>query len=263
MIFLQIIISAVCTGGLYGLFASGFSFQLSALKTVDVSYGSWLMVAMYLTFTLYKILRFPFYLTVACIMVTFFFVGYAMRRFIIARCKTHMVQLIATMAMTFIIQNIAEFFYEATPRATGMLEYVYMMPIFGGEIPVSMTRLGMFILALAVLLGFQLFLTYTWTGNSIRAMVQEGEAAQLSGVNVERVMNVAYGVSYVLAAVAGCMLAVFIPITPFSGSYYQTLSFIICVAAGKASMRGVLYIGIIIGVMEAILQFITPALKER
>ena len=110
-------------------------------------------------------------------------------------------------------------------------------------------------IAIVVLIGFQVFLNRTWPGKSIRAIVQQREIAELMGVNSEKTMNTAYGASYMLAAIAGSMLAVFIPITPFTGAYYQTLSFIICIAAGRSYMQGALYIGIMIGILEAFLQF--------
>jgi branched-chain amino acid transport system permease protein len=250
-IIIQVLISAICTGGLYGLFASGFTFQLSALNIVDTSYGAWLMVAMYLTYTLKIKMQMPFVVSLLAVMVLFFFIGYFMRRVIIAKCSGHMAQLVATMAITFIILNLMEFIYEATPRSTNILEKVLLI----GGIPVSLTRLGIFVLSMAVLLGFQAFLNFTWTGRSIRALVQDSEVARVMGVNVERTLNVAYGASYMLAAISGCMLAVFIPITPHSGNYYQTLSFIICIAAGQTRLKGALYIGIIIGIMEAFLQY--------
>lgn len=250
-IVIQILLSAICTGGLYGLFASGFTFQRGALRIVDVSYGSWLMVAMYLMYTFRNQMGLPFFAALPIIMVIFFFIGFAMRKFILSKCSTSMVQLVATMAITFIIQNLMEFIYKSTPKSTGMTETVAMM----GDIPVSITRLGMFVFAIVVMVGFQVFLNVTWIGRSIRAIVQQDEIASVMGVNTERTMNSAYGASYMLAAIAGCMLAVYIPITPYSGAYYQTLSFIICIAAGKSYMRGALYIGIIIGVLEAFLQF--------
>jgi|GEM_PF-1162425 len=250
-IILQVLISAICTGGLYGLFASGFTFQRGALKIVDVSYGAWLMVAMYAMYVLKTMLGMNYFVALVIIMVAYYFIGYGMRRFILTKCASNMVQLVATMACTFILQNLAEFIFKQTPRSTGMVEKVVVL----GGIPVSLTRLGMFVLAIGVLVGFQLFLNRTWTGKSIRAIVQQSEIASIMGVNAEKTMNAAYGASYMLAAIAGSMLVVFIPVMPYSGSYYQTLSFIICIAAGKSYMRGALYIGILIGMIEAILQF--------
>lgn len=251
-IFLQILISAICTGGLYGLFSSGFTFQLGALQIVDVSYGAWLMVSMYMMYTLKALVHLNFFVSLLIVIAVFFFIGYAMRKFLFSRCGNNtMVQLISTMAANFIIQNFMEFIFKQTPRSSGMREtYVTL-----GNIPVSVTRLMILVLAVVVLFSFQMFLNKTWVGRGIRAIVQQKSVAQVVGVNADRMLNIAYGMGYMLAALAGCMLAIFIPVTPHTGAYYQTLSFIICIAAGKGYMKAALIIGIFIGVMEAFLQF--------
>jgi branched-chain amino acid transport system permease protein len=251
-IFLQILISAICTGGLYGLFSSGFTFQMGALQIIDVSYGAWLMVAMYLMYTFKAILHMNFFVAMILIIFIFFFIGYAMRKFLFSRCATNtMVQLISTMAANFIIMNFMEFIFQQTPRSSGMRETYITL----GNIPVSVTRLMILVLAIVVLFGFQMFLNKTWVGRGIRAIVQQRDIAQVVGVNADRTLNIAYGMGYMMAALAGCMLAIFIPVTPHTGAYYQTLSFIICIAAGKGYMKAALIIGIFIGVIEAFLQF--------
>lgn len=253
-VFLQILISAICTGGLYGLFSAGFTFQRGALKIADVSYGAWLMVAMYLMYTFKAVLKMNFLVSLFIIIFIFFFIGYAMRKFLFARCGDNTkVQLISTMAANFIIQNFMEFIFKQTPRSIGMREkYVTL-----GEVPVSLTRLGILLLAIIVLIGFQTFLNKTWVGRAIRAIVQQKGVAKVMGVNADRTLNIAYGMGYMMAALAGCMLSIFITVTPYSGAYYQTLSFIICIAAGKDYLKGALLIGIIVGVIEAFLNFFT------
>ena len=111
------------------------------------------------------------------------------------------------------------------------------------------------VLFIGVLVGFKVYLNKTWVGRSIRAIVQQKSMAEVMGVDSNKTINTAYGLSYMMAALAGCMLVVFIPVTPYTGAYYQTLSFIICIAAGKGYMKGARYIGIIIGIIEAFLQF--------
>ena len=51
-IFLTIIINGLCTGGVYGVVASAFTFQLGALRIVNFSYGAFLMLAMFGVFIL-------------------------------------------------------------------------------------------------------------------------------------------------------------------------------------------------------------------
>lgn len=253
-IFVQVLINAICTGGLYGLFSAGFTFQFGALKIADVSYGSWMMVAMYMMFVLRSKMKMNFVLAVLVVLVIFFFIGYAMRKFLFARCGDNVsVQMISTMAANFIIMNTVEFIFKQTPRSTGMREKYLDF----GNITVSGTRFAILILAIVVLLSFNLFLNKTWTGRSIRGIVQQKRIATVMGVNADKTLNVAYGMGYMMAALGGCMLAIFIPITPFCGAYYQTLSFIICVAAGANYLKGALFVGIIVGVIEAFLQFFT------
>jgi len=244
---MTILISGLCTGGVYGLFASSFTFQCGSLNITDFSFGSWLMLAMYMTFFMYSYKGWHISIIplIIVLFICYFIISYFLSKHVLSK-RNEFVNMIITMGISLVIQNAAILFFTSYPRTLGIIEKTITIGI---GIQIGLTKLIMLFLSAVILIGFQIFLNRTWTGKTIRAVVQQKEVAYLMGINADRVKNLAFAISYVLLAASGIMLMILFSVEPTAGSFYQMMSFLICIIAGLGNMRGAFYSGLLIGVI--------------
>lgn len=249
-----ILIGGICTGGVYGLVASAFTFQVGQLRMTNLGYGSTIMLAMYMTAIVLKESGWieMWYMVILYLLiyfVIFFILGFLIRKFLM-QTTDNSVQVLITMGLSLIIQNFVLFVWGSFPRDLGLIEL--SIPITD-SMRISGTRLIVLVAAALVLFGFSFYLKKTWTGRAIRAVVQQKEIAYLMGVDANKVINIAFGISYVILAFSALALSLMFTVEPNSGAYFQLLSFLICVMAGLGNMSGAFYAGLMVGVISAII----------
>jgi branched-chain amino acid transport system permease protein len=109
-----------------------------------------------------------------------------------------------------------------------------------------------FIAGIAIMLALWAFLARTYLGRAIVAASQDRRAAQLMGVNTNRVYGYAFAVAGMTAAIAGVFLGMTFPFTPTSGTSLLTLAFGTVIIGGLGSMLGTFLGGIILGVFQTL-----------
>jgi branched-chain amino acid transport system permease protein len=110
-----------------------------------------------------------------------------------------------------------------------------------------------FVLAVAVLLALQYFLTGSKYGRLIRAVADDREAAQLSGADYRHVFGIAAAIAFGTVALAGMSYGLTTTIDPTTGTDTILLfAFAAVVIGGLGSLWGTLLGGIVLGVAQQI-----------
>ena len=121
---------------------------------------------------------------------------------------------------------------------------------------------GTAVLSAVILFGFHLFLTRTWLGMAIRAIVQTRDAAIVAGVDAEKIACVAFAVSWGIAAMAASLLMALFSVEPGSGGYYLLLGFLVTVLGGPGNLWGSFLAGCLIGIVSSIAMFFNPGMHD-
>ena len=100
-----------------------------------------------------------------------------------------------------------------------------------------------------------LLLNRTRTGRAIRATAQSRDAAQLMGVRIGRVYAQVLALSGALAAVSGIMISSLSGLLPNMGGDPMLKAFVICVVAGLGNVYGAVAAAIVLGLLEAFIEF--------
>jgi len=112
------------------------------------------------------------------------------------------------------------------------------------------------------MVGLTVFVKATSLGKAMRATAQNREAAALVGVSIPRVFSVSWGISAVLAATAGILLAPLITITPDMG-VIGIKGFVGAILGGYNSLVGSVLGGFLLGVIENLAGvYISTAFKD-
>lgn len=152
---------------------------------------------------------------------------------------------ISTLGMQKMARGIALVVTGAAPISMFPDEIQYLGNDFVGPVPVSFVLVGL------LYLGMWFFLTRTATGRYIYAVGGNKEAARLSGVKVDGILNLVYTISGLTAALAGLVLAGRVnAVYPLAGIDYETDAIAAVIIGGASFFGGVGSIGnTIIGVL--------------
>jgi branched-chain amino acid transport system permease protein len=107
--------------------------------------------------------------------------------------------------------------------------------------------------ALALMIALTLFIRYTKTGKAMRALAQDLEAAQLVGININRIISATFTIGSALAGAAGVMVGIMIPrIEPLMGIMPGLKAFVAAVIGGIGSIPGAMLGGVLMGLVETL-----------
>jgi branched-chain amino acid transport system permease protein len=258
------IVNGVLLGGIYGGIALGLSLIFGVLRVINFAHGSFLMLAMYLSYLLWSAYGIHPYATAVVTVPLLFLAGYFTQAVVISplfRREASMVveplgALLLTTGVFLIIDNAILMMFGPDVRTV-------TTDALGGSIdiatlPVNVPRLIACVAAVAIAGGLAYWLRFTDTGRQIRATAQNREAAALSGVNVGRVYNVTFGIGAGILGVFGALLVPFLSVSPTTGLSFGIKSFLVVVLGGIGSIPGSLLGGILLGVFESLAsQFVT------
>ena len=260
--FLQFLVPGILIGGVYALLASGLGLIFGVMRVVNFAQADFMMLAMYLSWALFAggIGMDPF-LAMPGIFAVFLLLGMAIHwlfiRFVIGRHENHDAQVILTLGLGLIFQNLILIRYSSEPRVVAP-SYANTGD-FIGDIFISRARLYAFLLSLLVAALLFLFLNRTGTGRAIRAASENWEAATYMGINIDRTNRIAFGVGVALTAVGGAALVTFQSITPFVGLRFVVVMFAAVVLGGLGSVGGAFVGGVLIGIIQSVSQVWTSA----
>ena len=122
--------------------------------------------------------------------------------------------------------------------------------IWDMRIPVR--QLVAFGIALALTGSLSLYLSRTFMGRAIRAVVQDEEGLRLMGANPVKIKQFAFGIATAVLGIAGALLIIVAPVEPTLDRVYIGRTFCVVVMAGLGSITGTLIAAIILGVAETI-----------
>ena len=221
MAWVNAIIQGVLTGGLYALFACGLSLMFGVMKVVNLAHGDLAVVAGYVAIGVITVTHIPVLWSFAIVVPVMVVVGYVLQRTLIQGSLDRgvLTTLIVTFGLSVVIENGLLQFFTANSRAIGSgLSLVRGSFTIGSQIQIGYLLVVIFATAVVVLLGLQYFLSASRYGRLIRAVADDQEAAQLSGVNYRHVFGIAAGIAFGTVAVAGIFYGMYSQLAPTTGT---------------------------------------------
>jgi branched-chain amino acid transport system permease protein len=251
---IQAIILGVLTGGVYALMASGQTLIFGIMKVINLAQGAFVVVAAYLTFTLFTLTGMDPFLSILVTTPLMFVAGVVIQWTLLRPLRPQdaaELSLLITFAVALGLEGLLGVAYNTTFRSI-QPGYENISWTVGGY-QVNMVRFFAFLLSIAMLGALYLILQRTKFGRAVRATVQNPMSAQLLGVNSKRVSALGFGLGAATAAAAG---AVFGLVTPFNpGSHYDLISRLltIVVLGGLGSIGGSVVAAVVMGVGSSLI----------
>jgi branched-chain amino acid transport system permease protein len=262
-IYLNVVVSGVLTGLVYGLMALGLSVIFGVVRVVNFAHGEMMTIAMYLALVMFTLFGLDPLIMLIPITAVLFALGYVMQAGLINPFVTRPehTQFLLLLGIAIIIVNGLLIIFGPDAQS---VRTAYAFDSFQfGRLIVDATKL--YAAATAVLAAAALFafFRFTDTGTAIRACADNHTGALTVGLDVNRLYALTFGLGSACVGAAGALLVLIIDITPQVGPVYTLLAFIIVITGGMGSMPGALLGGLLIGVTEALAGLIfTPSAKS-
>jgi branched-chain amino acid transport system permease protein len=264
--FIQQVVNAISSGSLYALMAVGLAMVFGILRLINFAHGDLMMVAAYFA-AFGLIAKVPLPLVFVLMIAGTVLVGLIMERvgYRSIRGAPEIAALLTSFAIGQILQNgtllITRLLSIRSPLPFPAIDLLSGVFTFGS---ITVPKLNVFSLAAAIILLGLLswFVTRTNLGLSMRAAAEDLTAAQLMGININRVIATAFAIGSGLAAVAGLLFAVQAgQINPYMGFTPVLKAFIAAVIGGFGSIEGAVVGGYVLGGLEVLLTAI-PGLGD-
>lgn len=123
---------------------------------------------------------------------------------------------------------------------------------FGGVV-LQMREVLVWVVAIVLMAGLHFFVRHTKMGKAMQATSQDQEAARMMGVEVDKIVMIAFFLGSALAGAAGLIFGLYYNYTNFTIGYTAGLrAFTAAVLGGIGNIPGAMLGGIIIGLIESL-----------
>jgi branched-chain amino acid transport system permease protein len=253
--FLNALLSGVGIGSIFALVALGFSFILKTTDSFNFAQGQLVPVGGLVTFTAYMAWGLPAGLALLVVVLIVAALGGVIERvavFPLARRNDKvLLWLMSTLGISVILTGVSIRIWGAEPL--GVDNYIGdRVTRFTSDVYVSTPFIIAFLGAIAVAIGIALFQRFTRWGRTMRAIADNRDAVELSGVNVTIYGLAAYAIGAALAGIGGFLIAPITYASATGGFTFTILGFAALAMGGFGSHWGALIGGWMVGVVQSL-----------
>jgi len=259
---LQQIINGAAIGGVYVLIALGLTTVFGILGIAHFAHGSVSMFGGYLTFFLVVQWGLPLLAAIACSLVVGFLLGMLIESLAYrpVRHASPINAFIVALGLTMMVEGLnLEFFGHEQVVIPTNLDRIFSL----AGVTITELRLYVILSAAFLILAMTLFVEKTKTGQAIRAVAENRDAAILMGVNVSTIPLIVFAISTALGVCAGVMVGSLFAIAPGIGENLVVKGFAVLILGGLGSIPGAIVGGLVLGITEALAAgFLSSAYKD-
>jgi branched-chain amino acid transport system permease protein len=254
--FVQVVVTGVLLGGLYGLFSSGLTLVFGITRVVNFAHGEFVTLGMYAAIVFSTSAKASALYMLAPVAIVMILVGFGLHRIVLQRTiaraglnaqDAQSSQMVLTLAISIVIANALLMVYGPAPKSA--------YPTLSGQYKVAgilfnHARLVAFLISLVTFVLLYLLLNRTRFGKAVRATVDDGDMATMVGIGTRAIYTITFGIGIMLAGITGVVLATFYPVTPSAGESFLIIAFVTVVLGGLGSVPGAFLAGLIVGVIQ-------------
>ncbi len=246
---LATILDGLSLGAIYALIALGYTMVYGIAKMLNFAHGDIIMVGAYAILVTINANGHPLLGVVAAVVVCTV-VGIVIEKVAYKplRGASPLAVLITAIGVSYLLQSIAQLIFKSKSQAVTITE-THMVNIGSAEL--NLNTILTLVVGAVIMVALTLFVKYTRTGRAMQAVSEDRGAAQLMGVNVNKIIMITFAIGSALAACAGVFYLMQIPsVSPTLGSMPGIKAFAAAVIGGIGSIPGAMLGGVILGVVE-------------
>ena len=248
-IFLQIIVTGIATGGVYGLIALGFVLIFKATGILNLATGAFMTLGAYICLTVLGQFGAPFWLAFLCTLGFAILLGIVLERIILRPLIGEPIisVVMVTIGLSSILQGLTHLIWS--PEYRSFPEIFPPEPLDLGIAIVPSGLLWGFIFAAVGTIVFILIFKLTRTGVAMRATASDQQAALSMGISVRWIFALSWSYGAVAAVIGGIVIGNISGISIYLGDIGLKVLAVI-ILGGLDSIGGAILGGLIIGILE-------------
>lgn len=256
-LFMQQMINGIALGSIYALVALGYTMVYGTIKLINFAHGEVYMLGAFIGFYLIQTFDINIYLAMLIAMLCCAIIGVIIERVAYKplRKSTRVAALITAIGVSYFIQNLMA--YQLGPEVRAFPAAMKTQVYHVAGIVINSKQLFVFITTIILMIVLTLIVNKTKMGKAMRAVAVDAEAAQLMGIDVNRVISFTFALGSGLAGIAGVLVGVYYnSISPFMGVTSGLKAFVAAVVGGIGSIPGAMVGGYLIGLLETLVTYL-------
>jgi len=273
----QQLVNGLTLGAVYALIALGYSMVYGVLQLLNFAHGDVYMIGAFVGYGVLTALApksgllAPAWLIILLMLLAAMLVcgllGVVIEWFAYRplRGAPRIAPLISALGVSFFLQSAMQLLFSANFRT--MKTELLLPPRLGldiGPARISAVRLLVIVGALALMAAMTVLVRRTRLGRAMRAVAIDREAADMMGVDVDRVIVTTFFIGSALAGAAGVMVGLaFTSVWHYMGFTAGLKGFTAAVLGGIGNIPGAMLGGLLLGLTESLaVGFISPTYKD-
>jgi branched-chain amino acid transport system permease protein len=248
---LQQLFNGVMLGSTYAIVALGLTLVYGILQIPNFAHGHMYMLGAYICLFLMGVLGLGYWPALAAVAVIMAIGGIILERLAHTPLlkQPPMASFISALGALIVLENgVIAIWGPQGQRISN--PYPEIIEFLG--VTMSVQRILVISITVALIILVQLFIKKTTLGSTIEAVAQNPEGAKLVGINVKWVSSLTFAISTALAALAACLVAPIFILSPSMGALLGMKAFVIVILGGLGSIPGAIVGGLILGLIEAL-----------
>ncbi|MEM7655456.1 MAG: branched-chain amino acid ABC transporter permease [Bacteroidota bacterium] len=250
--FAEVIIGGLVLGCLYALMGLAMSFTYKATDLANFAQGEMAMVTTFVCFVVWKSVGWSFLAALGISLLSAMILGTALAGLLQVRNQrqSHLSALMITLGVQLLLFGLAGWKFGAEPVRFGLplrSDRVWL-EVMGA--PLTELNAVSILLAISCMGLLYVLMQYTRFGLAMRASQQHPRAAQSSGIPYRWMQVAAFGISAVVGAIAGILVAPVSTLEPNMMWEPLLKGFAAAVLGGMKHLPGVVIGGLLLGTGE-------------
>ncbi|MEH2472715.1 branched-chain amino acid transport system permease protein [Nitrobacteraceae bacterium AZCC 2161] len=263
----QQLLNGLVLGSTYALFALGFTLMFGVLGVINLTYGFYFTTAAFLALYGSKLLALPIGLALPGAALLAGLIAVLLDAILLTPLRRkkapELSSLMVTLGATLLLYSLmtATFGTEIRRLPPAIISHAAIML---GGVRMNLSQILIVVTTVLIVAALLAVIRFTRFGLSMRSMAENGEAAELMGVNTDAVVRLVSFISGALGGTAGVLIGLnFNAIQPYMGETMMLKGFAVIIIGGLGDIKGALIAGLVIGVLEVLTAgFISSDIKD-
>lgn len=259
--FIQLIIYGIVLGCIISLGAIGVSLVFGILRFAHFAHGDMMTVGAYFGLVGVVYLQLPMYAVFPLAMGATALVAVGLDRSVYhwLRSSSPIIMLISSVGTALMLRSVVQIFWGPDNR---IYEAGIEMPLMFAGLKIKPDQLNIVIGTIVLVVLLHLYLHKTRMGKAMRALSDNMNLAQVTGINTEKVIFWTWIIAAALATAGGIFLGIDTRLNPIMGWRILLPVFAAAIAGGIGNLYGAVLGGLLIGIVQELSTLvISPAYK--
>ncbi len=252
MLVLQILINGILLGGMYILLAQGLNLVFGVMGVVNLAHGAIITVAGLFTFWFSTRTQQNPLLLLPVVFLAMLAIGAVLQRFLLeplagAGRKSELLSLMITFGLSYVLVEIGLNVFGSQYVSLPYLQTTWSI----GGLTVNEALIAAGVLGATISGLLQTWLRHTGSGKSLIATSQNRIGAIACGIDVSRMRYIAFALGSGLAASAGVLLIMVMPLAAQTADSLTILAFVVVAMGGLGDYAGAAVAALLLGIAQS------------